>query len=192
MILGFMSWLMVGWRGRGLGTMGRVLIGELEVVAIHSISFFTSQNTLVLMGCALWRDYLLAQTSMFSISGDRCWISNLEPFNGMWHLSEGIGIRNAKSGLLQGNSYPNPNAYGTGSLSLIHPEEYPGGGCELSSIWAPWEDPLPLGSASKHLKGAFVKGVMLLTVGPSFSTAAYGKTNKVPQENIPTATSRRR
>ncbi|KAH9659262.1 hypothetical protein KPL70_023790 [Citrus sinensis] len=79
---------------------------------------------------------------------------------------------------------------------------------ELSSVWAllaAFEDPLPLGSASTF-EGAFVKGVdsvswmannsakLLNSQSDAphcwtfFSTAAYGKQNKVPQENIPTAT----
>ncbi|THU68334.1 hypothetical protein C4D60_Mb08t02830 [Musa balbisiana] len=79
---------------------------------------------------------------------------------------------------------------------------------ELSSIWAllaAFEDPLPI-SQNRDFEGAFVKGVDSLSwMGNNtsklfplesdlaqcwtfFSTAAYGKRNKVPQENIPSAT----
>ncbi|KAK9185416.1 hypothetical protein WN943_025772 [Citrus x changshan-huyou] len=75
---------------------------------------------------------------------------------------------------------------------------------ELSSIWpllAAFEDPLPLGSASTF-EGAFVKGVdsvswmanssakLLNSQSDAphcwtfFSTAAYGKRNKVPQVSL--------
>ncbi|GFY81194.1 FAD/NAD(P)-binding oxidoreductase family protein [Actinidia rufa] len=82
---------------------------------------------------------------------------------------------------------------------------------ELSSIWAllaAFEDPLPIAAreVTFPFEGAFVKGVdsiswmgnntKKLSYSPStgphcwtfFSTAAFGKRNKVPQENIPTAT----
>ncbi|XP_010278111.1 PREDICTED: uncharacterized protein LOC104612410 isoform X2 [Nelumbo nucifera] len=82
---------------------------------------------------------------------------------------------------------------------------------ELSSIWAllaAFEDPLPTPNSriSTAFEGAFVKGVDSVSWmanntkklfpsqsgGPHcwtfFSTAAYGKRNKVPQENIPNAT----
>ncbi|KAJ6305671.1 hypothetical protein OIU78_021083 [Salix suchowensis] len=79
----------------------------------------------------------------------------------------------------------------------------------LSSIWAllaAFEDPLPIPTGATSFEGAFVKGVESLSwmgnnsaklLGSKsnsphcwtfFSTAAYGKRNKVPQENIPTAT----
>lgn len=75
---------------------------------------------------------------------------------------------------------------------------------DLSSIWAllaAFDDPLP----TVNFEGAFVKGVESLSwMGNNsaklgnggtphcwtfFSTATYGKQNKVPQENIPTVTS---
>lgn len=82
---------------------------------------------------------------------------------------------------------------------------------ELSSIWAllaAFEDPLPFPDAEVTFpfEGAFVKGVDSISwmannnkKFPNFqkdgphcwtflSTAAYGKQNKVPQENIPTST----
>lgn len=82
---------------------------------------------------------------------------------------------------------------------------------ELSSIWAllaAFEDPLPIppNAISFPFEGAFVKGVdslswmanntqklsCSLNTGPHcwtfFSTAAFGKRNKVPQESIPAVT----
>ncbi|CAL5330502.1 unnamed protein product [Camellia sinensis] len=85
---------------------------------------------------------------------------------------------------------------------------------ELSSIWAllaAFEDPLPnpANAVTFPFEGAFVKGVDSVSwmannakkllcsqnTGPHcwtfFSTATFGKRNKVPQENIPTATAER-
>ncbi|CAK9157260.1 unnamed protein product [Ilex paraguariensis] len=80
---------------------------------------------------------------------------------------------------------------------------------ELSSIWAllaAFEDPLPVPSKAVEFEGAFVKGVDSVSwmanntkkllyyqgTGPHcwtfFSTTAFGKQNRVPQENIPTVT----
>jgi hypothetical protein len=75
----------------------------------------------------------------------------------------------------------------------------------LSSIWAllaAFEDPLPIPTGATPFEGAFVKGVDSLswmgnnsakllgskTISPHcwtfFSTAAYGKRNKVPQVRL--------
>ncbi|GJM95260.1 hypothetical protein PR202_ga11972 [Eleusine coracana subsp. coracana] len=82
---------------------------------------------------------------------------------------------------------------------------------ELSSVWAllaAFEDPLPIPQSDSHgvLEGAFVRDVDSLSwMGNNtrklfpmqtggrecwtfFSTAAYGRRNKVPQENIPKVT----
>ncbi|KAH9659269.1 hypothetical protein KPL70_023791 [Citrus sinensis] len=232
------------------------VIGELEVGGQFTPFPSSPPKYIGVNGMRPLADSLLAQTSMFSIVRP-CWISNLELFNGMWHLSENVKLRGQfdvvviahkgsvyllewecgvwipptpvftylkKEGSGSGNPWV-PLNFGVGSGI---PTPMGGGKCanrllgssglpqiarqmkrlELSSIWpllAAFEDPLPLGSASTF-EGAFVKGVdsvswmanssakLLNSQSDAphcwtfFSTAAYGKRNKVPQENIPTAT----
>ncbi|KAH9659264.1 hypothetical protein KPL70_023791 [Citrus sinensis] len=244
----------------GLGRrMGTRMIGPQPLIFDHAAQFFTVNDSRFRELVDGWLERGLVQpwkTSMFSIVRP-CWISNLELFNGMWHLSENVKLRGQfdvvviahkgsvyllewecgvwipptpvftylkKEGSGSGNPWV-PLNFGVGSGI---PTPMGGGKCanrllgssglpqiarqmkrlELSSIWpllAAFEDPLPLGSASTF-EGAFVKGVdsvswmanssakLLNSQSDAphcwtfFSTAAYGKRNKVPQENIPTAT----
>ncbi|XP_062178262.1 uncharacterized protein LOC133883078 isoform X2 [Alnus glutinosa] len=135
-----------------------------------------------------------------------CWISKLEPFNGMWHLSENGKPRGEFDAIVIAHNGKCANRLlASSGLPLIARQMKR---LELSSIWAllaAFEDPLPIPGGTSF-EGAFVKGINSLSwmannnkkllrsqsSGPHcwtfFSTAAYGKQNKVPQENIPTVT----
>ncbi|XP_058105518.1 uncharacterized protein LOC131248993 isoform X4 [Magnolia sinica] len=138
-----------------------------------------------------------------------CWISKLEPFNGMWHLSEnGKPCGQFDAIVIAHNGKCANRLLASSGLPLIARQMKR---LELSSIWAllaAFEDPLPISVSTDTtpFEGAFVKGVDAVSwmanntkklfpfqsKGPHcwtfFSTAAYGKRNKVPQENIPNVT----
>ncbi|GAY56023.1 hypothetical protein CUMW_168630 [Citrus unshiu] len=63
------------------GRMGTRMIGPQPLIFDHAAQFFTVNDS-------RFREL----TSMVSIVRP-CWISNLEPFNGMWHLSENVKLR---------------------------------------------------------------------------------------------------
>lgn len=140
-----------------------------------------------------------------------CWISKLEPFNGMWHLSEnGKPCGKFDAIVIAHNGKCANRLLMTSGLPLIAKQMK---SLELNSIWAllaAFEDPLPFpGSTEVPFEGAFVRGIdsvswmanntkklqVSQSGGPHcwtfLSTAAYGKQNKVPQENIPAATTAR-
>ncbi|XP_040931071.1 uncharacterized protein [Gossypium hirsutum] len=136
-----------------------------------------------------------------------CWISKLEPFNGMWHLSENGKPRGEFDAIVIAHNGKCANRLlASSGLPLIARQMKR---LDLSSIWAllaAFEHPLPMGDGKVTFQGAFVKGVDSVSWmannslkllgsqsnGPHcwtfFSTAAYGKQNKVPQENIPSQT----
>ncbi|KAH9659261.1 hypothetical protein KPL70_023790 [Citrus sinensis] len=197
--------LVDGWLERGLVRPWEGVIGELEVGGQFTPFPSSPPKYIGVNGMRPLADSLLAQTSMVSIVRP-CWISNLQPFNGMWHLSENVKLRGQFDVVVIAHNGKCANRLlGSSGLPQITRQMKR---LELSSVWAllaAFEDPLPLGSASTF-EGAFVKGVdsvswmannsakLLNSQSDAphcwtfFSTAAYGKQNKVPQENIPTAT----
>ncbi|KAL6531410.1 hypothetical protein OROMI_027773 [Orobanche minor] len=132
----------------------------------------------------------------------RCWVSKLEPYNGMWYLSEkGKPCGQFDVIVIAHNGKCANRLLASSGLPLIARQMKR---LELSSIWAllaAFEDPLPI-----TFEGAFVKGIDSLSwmannrtklfglqgSGPDcwtfFSTAAFGKKNKVPQESVPSST----
>ncbi|KAJ0080050.1 hypothetical protein Patl1_23267 [Pistacia atlantica] len=197
--------LVDGWLERGLVRRWEGMIGELEVGG-RFVPFPSSPPRYVgINGMRPLADSLLTQTSLVNVVRP-CWISKLEPFNGMWHLSENGKPRGQFDIIIIAHNGKCANRLlGSSGLPLIARQMKR---LELSSIWAllaAFEDPLPIGGEFTF-EGAFVKGVDSLSWmannsmkllgsqsnGPQcwtfFSTAAYGKQNKVPQENIPTAT----
>ncbi|KAK2983059.1 hypothetical protein RJ640_006446 [Escallonia rubra] len=123
-----------------------------------------------------------------------CWISALEPFNGMWHLSEnGKPCGHFDAVVIAHNGKCANRLLASSGLPLIARQ---------------MKDPLPMpaNAAAFPFEGAFVKGIDSLSwmanntkkllnsqsSGPHcwtfFSTSTFGKRNKVPQENIPNAT----
>ncbi|XP_070037600.1 uncharacterized protein LOC107785311 isoform X2 [Nicotiana tabacum] len=155
-------------------------------------------------------DSLLSQTSLVNVVRP-CWVSTLEPFNGTWHLSEKEKPCGQFDAIVIAHNGKCANRLlASSGLPLIARQMKR---LELSPIWAllaAFEDPLPtaLNAESLPFEGAFVKGVESVSwmanntkkllgrdSGPQcwtfFSTAAFGKQNKVPQESIPAATAER-
>ncbi|KAJ7973501.1 FAD/NAD(P)-binding oxidoreductase family protein [Quillaja saponaria] len=199
--------LVDAWLDKGLVREWHGTLGELEVGG-QFVPFPSAPPRYVgVNGMRPLADSLLSQASMVNVVRPS-WISKLEPFNGMWHLSENGEPRGKFDAIVVAHNGKCANRLlSTSGLPLIAKQMKR---LELSSIWAllaAFEDPLPLrGSAAIPFEGAFVKGVDCVSwmanntkklyssqgSGPHcwtfFSTAAYAKRNKVPQENIPTAT----
>ncbi|XP_020212255.1 uncharacterized protein LOC109796844 [Cajanus cajan] len=195
------------WMEKGLvrewqGTVGELHNGGGFVPFLPSPTRYVATN-----GMRFLADSLLSETQMVNVVRP-CWISKLEPFNGMWHLSENGKPRGKFDAIVIAHNGKCANRLlMTSGLPLIAKQMKT---LELSSIWAllaAFEDPLPFpGSTEVPFEGAFVRGVdsvswmanntkkLLISQsgGPHcwtfLSTAAYGKQHKVPQENIPAAT----
>ncbi|CAK7341009.1 unnamed protein product [Dovyalis caffra] len=200
------SELVDDWVEKGLVRLWQDTIGELEVGG-QFVPFPSSPPRYIgVNGMRPLADSILSQTRTVNVVRP-CWISKLEPFNGMWHLSEnGKPCGQFDIIVIAHNGKCANRLLASSGLPLIARQTKT---LELSSIWAllaAFEDPLPIPNGATPFEGAFVKGVDSLswmgnnsaklfgskTNGPHcwtfFSTAAFGKRNKVPQENIPTAT----
>ncbi|XP_073108295.1 uncharacterized protein [Elaeis guineensis] len=148
------------WLEKGLVREWKGLLGELEAGGRFTPIPSSTAKYIGVKGMRPLADSILCQNHMVNIVRP-CWISKLEPFNGMWYLTE---------------------------------KEKPHGHFDAIVI------------AHNDFEGAFVKGVDSLSWMANntsklfplhgdmpqcwtfFSTAAYGKRNKVPQENIPKVT----
>ncbi|XP_048127317.1 renalase [Rhodamnia argentea] len=196
------------WREKGLVGEWLGTVGELEAGGQFVPLPSSPPRYIGVDGMRPLADSLLSETSMVNVVRP-CWISKLEPFNGMWHLSEnGKHCGQFNAIVIAHNGKCANRLLASSGLPLIARQMKR---LELSSIWAllaAFEDPLPIPSntATPPFEGAFVKGVDSISWmannsrklvrspdnGPHcwtfFSTAAYGKRNKVPQENIPVAT----
>ncbi|XP_010278109.1 PREDICTED: uncharacterized protein LOC104612410 isoform X1 [Nelumbo nucifera] len=200
--------LVNGWLEKGLVRQWQGPIGELEAGGCFVPLPSLSPRYIGVNGMRPLADSILSETSMVNMVRP-CWISKLEPFNGMWHLSENGKPRGQFDAIVIAHNGKCANRLlASSGLPLIARQMKK---LELSSIWAllaAFEDPLPTPNSriSTAFEGAFVKGVDSVSWmanntkklfpsqsgGPHcwtfFSTAAYGKRNKVPQENIPNAT----
>ncbi|XP_021901920.1 uncharacterized protein LOC110817585 isoform X2 [Carica papaya] len=198
--------LVDGWLERGLVREWPGIVGELEVGGRFTPFPFAAPRYVAVNGMRPFADSLLSETSIVNVVRP-CWISKLEPFNGMWHLSENAKPRGQFDAIVIAHNGKCANRLlASSGLPLIARQMKR---LELNSIWAllaAFEDPLPFAGGTVTFQGAFVKGVDSVSWmgnnsaklmnsqhdGPHcwtfFSTAAYGKQNKVPQENIPAAT----
>ncbi|XP_058105514.1 uncharacterized protein LOC131248993 isoform X1 [Magnolia sinica] len=200
--------LVDGWKEKELVREWTGLIGELEVGGNFVPIPSTSSRYIGVEGMRPLADSIMSQTCMVNVVRP-CWISKLEPFNGMWHLSEnGKPCGQFDAIVIAHNGKCANRLLASSGLPLIARQMKR---LELSSIWAllaAFEDPLPISVSTDTtpFEGAFVKGVDAVSwmanntkklfpfqsKGPHcwtfFSTAAYGKRNKVPQENIPNVT----
>ncbi|PSS35791.1 Renalase [Actinidia chinensis var. chinensis] len=200
--------LVAGWSEKGLVLQWQGIIGELEQGGQFVPLPSTPPRYIGVNGMRPLADSILSQTCRVDVVRP-CWISKLEPFNGMWHLSENGKPRGQFDALVIAHNGKCANRLlASSGLPLIARQMKR---LELSSIWAllaAFEDPLPIPARAVTFpfEGAFVKGVDSISwmanntkklsysprTGPHcwtfFSTAAFGKRNKVPQENIPTAT----
>ncbi|KAI7737404.1 hypothetical protein M8C21_016378 [Ambrosia artemisiifolia] len=196
------------WSQKGLVRQSQGVIGELEAGG-HFFPFLSSPPRYIAVnGMRTLADSILSQSSMIEVVRP-CWISSIEPYNGMWHLSENGKHRGQfDATVIAHNGKCANRLLSTSGLPLIARQMKR---LELSSIWAllaAFEDPLPLpGKTVAPFEGAFVKGIDSVSwmgnntqklsnspnAGPPhcwtfFSTPSFGKRNKVPQENIPNAT----
>ncbi|KHG04378.1 Putative bifunctional amine oxidase [Gossypium arboreum] len=194
------------WLEKGLVREWQGLVGQLELGGRFVPIPPSPPRFIGVNGMRPLADSLLSETSMVNVVRP-CWISKLEPFNGMWHLSENGKPRGEFDAIVIAHNGKCANRLlASSGLPLIARQMKR---LDLSSIWAllaAFEHPLPMGDGKVTFQGAFVKGVDSVSWmannslkllgsqsnGPHcwtfFSTAAYGKQNKVPQENIPSQT----
>nr|GMC47891.1 uncharacterized protein LOC109181751 [Ipomoea batatas] len=202
------SELVNDWSNRGLIQQWLGTIGELELGGKFSPFPPSPPRYIGVNGMRPLADSILSQTRLVNVV-QPCWVSELEPFNGTWHLSEkGKPCGHFDAVVIAHNGKCANRLLATSGLPLIARQMKR---LELSSIWAllaAFEDPLPSTANADFVtfEGAFVKGVESVSWmanntkkllgsksdGPHcwtfFSTASFGKKNKVPQESIPTAT----
>lgn len=203
--------LVDGWSRNGLVREWQGTIGVLEVGGCFVPLPSSPPRYIGVNGMRPLADSILSQTHMVDVVRP-CWISKLEPFNGMWHLSENGKPRGQFDAIVVAHNGKCANRLlASSGLPLVARQMKR---LELSSIWAllaAFEDPLPLpaNAAGSPFEGAFVKGINSVSwmadntkklldckgSGPHcwtfLSTTAFGKQNKVPQENIPSATTER-
>ncbi|KAE8667501.1 Winged-helix DNA-binding transcription factor family protein [Hibiscus syriacus] len=197
------------------GRMGTRFIDPQQLIFDHAAQFFTVSDSrfaelvgerIGANGMRPLADSLLSEASMVHVERP-CWISKLEPFNGMWYLSENGKPRGQFDAIVIAHNGKCANRLlASSGLPLISRQMKR---LELSSIWAllaAFEHALPMRDGKVTFEGAFVKRVDSISWmsnnsmkllgshsdGPHcwtfLSTAAYGKQIKVPQENIPTQT----
>ncbi|KAL5712284.1 hypothetical protein ACHQM5_014473 [Ranunculus cassubicifolius] len=203
--------LVDGWLGKGLVSEWKGLIGELEAGGSFVSVPSSTPRYIGAKGMRPLADSIVSQSRMVNVVRP-CWISKLEAYNGKWHLSEnGKPCGQFDAIVIAHNGKCANRLLSLSGLPLIARQMKT---LELSSIWAllaAFEDPLPIPSdiSTTPFEGAFVKGVDSLSWmanntrklfpsksgGPHcwtfFSSAAYAKKNKVPQENIPNVTAER-
>ncbi|GFP79147.1 hypothetical protein PHJA_000058200 [Phtheirospermum japonicum] len=171
------------WSKNGLVRQWHGSIGELKAGGCFDPLPPLPPRYVGVNGMRPLADSILSEANMVNVVRP-CWVSKLEPYNGMWHLSEnGKPCGQFDVIVIAHNGLP-----------LIARQMKR---LDLSSIWAlmaAFEDPLPV-----PFEGSFVKGIDSLSwmsnnttklfgmqsSGPHcwtfFSTAAFGKNNKVPQ-----------
>ncbi|CAI9282142.1 unnamed protein product [Lactuca saligna] len=202
------SELVDDWSHKGYVRESVGVIGELEAGGDFFPFPSSPPRYIAINGMRTLADSLLSQSSMVNVVRP-CWISSIEPFNGMWHLSENGKHRGEFDAIVIAHNGKCANRLlSTSGLPLIARQMKR---LDLSSIWAllaAFEEPLPLPpkAAGIPFEGAFVKGIDSISwignntqklfnsqnEGPHcwtiFSTSSFGKRHKVPQENIPNAT----
>ncbi|XP_062202105.1 uncharacterized protein LOC133904661 [Phragmites australis] len=196
------------WLGKGLVREWRGLISELESCGRFRPIPSSRPRYIGVDGMRPLADAMLPESDLIKVVRP-CWISKLEPFNGLWRLFENDKPRGEYDAIvIAHNGKCASRLLSTSGLPLLTKQMKR---LELSSVWAllaAFEDPLPIPQKDSHgaFEGAFVRDVDSLswmgnntrklfpmqTGTPEcwtfFSTAAYGRRNKVPQENIPKVT----
>ncbi|XP_074571391.1 uncharacterized protein LOC141827942 [Curcuma longa] len=200
--------LVDGWLEKGLIQEWKGLLVELEAGG-HCVPVpYTTKRYVGTNGMRPLMDSIICQSKLVNIVRP-CWVSKLEPFNGMWRLAERDEYHGQFDAIVIAHNGKCANRLLSSSgLPLLTKQMKT---LELSSIWAllaAFDDPLPIPTIGDFgsFDGAFIKGVHSLSwMGNNtsklfplesgkphcwtfFSTAAYGKQNKVPQESIPNAT----
>ncbi|KAF0890055.1 hypothetical protein E2562_036431 [Oryza meyeriana var. granulata] len=196
------------WIDKGLVRKWRGLIGELEAGGHFRPIPFSTPRYIGVNGMRPLADAILPESDLIEIVRP-CWISKLEPFNGLWRLFENEKPHGQYDAIVIAHNGKCANRLlSTSGLPLLTRQMKR---LQLSSVWAllaAFQDPLPIPQTDSYgtLEGAFVKDVDSLSWMANnsrklfplqtgrlecwtfFSTAAYGKRNKVPQENIPKVT----
>ncbi|OQU79505.1 hypothetical protein SORBI_3008G153200 [Sorghum bicolor] len=196
------------WLDRGLVREWSGLVGELEAGGRFRAIPSLTPRYIGVNGMRPLADAMLPETDMIKVLRP-CWISKLEPFNGLWRLFENEKPHGEYDAIVIAHNGKCANRLlSTSGLPLLTKQMKR---LELSSVWAllaAFEAPLPVPCIDSRgaFEGAFVRDVDSLswmgnntrklfpmqTGTPEcwtfFSTAAYGKRNKVPQENIPKVT----
>ncbi|XP_074311430.1 uncharacterized protein LOC141647217 [Silene latifolia] len=194
--------LVNGWIEKGLVRQWHGTVGELEPGGQFVELPASPPRYIAVHGMRVLADTILSEANKVKVVRP-CWISTLEPYNGMWHLSEnGKPQGQFDTIVIAHNGKCANRLLASSGLPLIAKQMKT---LELSSIWAllaSFDDSLPM---KYPFEGAFVKGMDALSwmgnnsaklssieCAPNcwtfFSTAAFGKKNKVPQENIPSVT----
>uniref|UniRef100_A0ACD5XLW2 Uncharacterized protein n=1 Tax=Avena sativa TaxID=4498 RepID=A0ACD5XLW2_AVESA len=196
------------WVERGLVREWRGSVGELEAGGHFTPTPFSTPRYIAVNGMRQLADVMLPESDLIKVVRPS-WISKLEPFNGMWRLFENEKPQGQYDALVIAHNGKCANRLlSTSGLPQLTKQMKR---LELSSVWAllaAFEGPLPIPQNSLYgaFEGAFVRDVDSLswmanntrklfpleTDRPEcwtfFSTASYGRRNKVPQENIPNAT----
>ncbi|CAA6658943.1 unnamed protein product [Spirodela intermedia] len=196
------------WVNEGLVREWKGLVGSLEGGGDFTSIPPSPARYIGTKGMRPLADSILSQSRMVNVVRP-CWISKIEPFNGLWHLSEnGKPQGHFDSIVISHNGKCANRLLSSSGLPLLTKQMKR---LELSSIWAllaAFEEPLaaPQSHAVPAFEGAFVEGIDAVSwmanntrkLFPSnldmphcwtfFSTASYGRQNKVPQENIPKVT----
>ncbi|KAJ6816339.1 uncharacterized protein M6B38_416160 [Iris pallida] len=195
------------WLEEGLVREWKGLLGELEAGGHFVPMPYSSARYIGVKGMRPLADSVLRKNHRVNVARP-CWISKLEPINGKWHLSENGKPQGQFDAIVVAHNGKCANRLLSSSgLPLLTRQMK---SLELSAIWAllaAFKDPVPVPQTA--FEGAFVKGIDSISwmanntskLFPSqngmpqcwtfFSSAAYGKRNKVPQENIPNITADR-
>uniref|UniRef100_A0A0D9Y147 Amine oxidase domain-containing protein n=1 Tax=Leersia perrieri TaxID=77586 RepID=A0A0D9Y147_9ORYZ len=200
--------LVDGWIDKGLVREWGGLIGELESGGHFRPLPSSTPRYIGVDGMRPLADAILPQSDLIEVVRP-CWISKLEPFNGLWRLFENEKPHGQYDAVVIAHNGKCANRLlSTSGLPLLTKQMKR---LQLSSVWAllaAFQDPLPIPQNDLYgtFEGAFVKDVDSLSWMANnsrklfplqidrpecwtfFSTAAYGKRNKVPQENIPKIT----
>ncbi|KAE8805518.1 hypothetical protein D1007_18446 [Hordeum vulgare] len=196
------------WVEKGLAREWRGAIGELEAGGHFTAIPSSTPRYIGVRGMRPLADAMLPEDDLIKVVRPS-WISKLEPFNGLWRLFESEKPQGQYDAVVIAHNGKCANRLlSTSGLPQLTRQMKR---LELSSVWAllaAFDDPLPIPQDNSYgtFEGAFVKDIDSLswmanntqkifpleTNRPEcwtfFSTASYGKKNKVPQENIPNAT----
>ncbi|KAF7063633.1 hypothetical protein CFC21_070145 [Triticum aestivum] len=196
------------WVEKGLAREWRGSIGELEAGGHFTAIPSSTPRYIGVRGMRPLADAMLPENDLIKVVRPS-WISKLEPFNGLWRLFENEKPQGQYDAVVIAHNGKCANRLlSTSGLPQLTRQMKR---LELSSVWAllaAFDDPLPIPQDNSYgtFEGAFVRDIDSLswmanntrklfpleTNRPEcwtfFSTASYGKKNKVPQENIPNAT----
>ncbi|XP_047049163.1 renalase-like [Lolium rigidum] len=196
------------WVDRGLVREWTGSVGELQAGGQFTPTPSSTPRYIGVNGMRPLADALLPENDLVKVVRPS-WISKLEPFNGLWRLFENEKPQGQYDAIvIAHNGKCSNRLLSTSGLPQLTKQMKR---LDLSSVWAllaAFEDPLPIPHNSSHgaFEGAFVRDVDSLSWMANntrklfpleadrpecwtfFSTASYGRKNKVPQENIPNAT----